>query len=275
MTTSTPLTGQGAGRRRWLAATGAGLAGAALPAAHAQTSSPAAPALTAPTTEGPYYLADPPERADITEGLPGIPLELQLSVADTAGRPLAGLPVDVWHCDAQGLYSGFAGQGADRHADATGRQFLRGRQRSDADGRVRFRTVYPGWYQGRTTHIHLKVWSGARQLLTTQFFLPDALSEFLYTQLPAYRRTQLRDVLNSNDGIALEAGDTVIGAVREAQGRYLASLALVVDPARDALPDRPPAPPAGGSGGRPPPPGRRAALEGEARIAALVPGARR
>jgi hypothetical protein len=120
---------------------------------------------------------------------------------------------------------------------------------------------------------------GRRTLLTTQCFLPDALSEYLYTQLPAYRRKRLRETLNSTDGIALQAGDTVFGAVREAKGRYIATLMLVVDPAATAPRESfPPGPPPGASTGAPPgpPPGQRAhaAIDGDARVAAIVPGIR-
>ncbi len=75
-------------------------------------------------------------------------------------------------------------------------------------------------------------------MLTSQFFLPDALSEFLYTQMPLYQRARLRDTLNSVDGIALKAGATVLGAVREERQRYVATLALVVDPAANPVTDQ-------------------------------------
>ncbi|MDT4861411.1 hypothetical protein FQZ97_960170 [compost metagenome] len=108
-------------------------------------------------------------------------------------------------------------------------------------------------------------------MLTTQFFLPDALSEFLYTQVSSYQRARLRDTLNSADGIALRAGDTVLGAVREEGRRYVALLTLVVDPAAGPVTERPPQPgigpmPAGGVR-----PMRPRTPEGLARIRALVP----
>ncbi len=235
------------------------------------------PTLTAQTTEGPYYFDPGLVRADITEGLPGIPLDLALAVRDEQGQPLAGARVDVWHCDASGLYSGYDGQGEDGRVSTRGRTFLRGSQFSDGDGRVNFRSVYPGWYEGRTTHIHFKVLYRGAAVLTSQFFLPDALSEYIYTHLPAYRRAHLRAVLNSNDGIALQAGGSVLGAVREADGRYVASLDVAVDRLARPQVDRPPQPGAGMPPDRPPPDGvppRREASDGAARVAALVPGAR-
>lgn len=282
------------GRRGLLATLGAAALGTAGTAGARQAE--AAPAarhlpLTAQTTEGPYYLGLDKVRADITEGLEGVPLDVRFTVCDTAGQPLPKLRVDLWHCDAQGRYSGFAGQGDERAGGLEGKTFLRGSQFTDRDGAVAFATVYPGWYAGRTTHIHMKVLHGARAVLTSQFFLPDALSEFLYTQVPLYQRARVRDTLNSLDGIALKAGDTVLGAVREERQRYVATLALVVDPAADPVVDRP-----GRMGGMPPgampPPGmqgmpmgglgapggmngpgplRARALDGAARVKALVP----
>ena len=285
-------------RRRLLAASSGGLGALAL----AACSKPAAavadqvtptqaagtkPTLTSQTTEGPYYFDAKKVRADITEGHDGIPLEIVFDVVDETGAVLPDVRVDVWHCNAQGLYSGYARQGDDGQADLSGQTFLRGTQTTDAAGRVVFNSIYPGWYRGRTTHIHFKVIRGDVHVLTCQFFLPDALSEFLYTQAPDYQRSVVRDQLNSTDGIALQAGPTAIGSVHEATDRYVARLAVAVD--RNATPatDRPGQPGAGGppgarEGERPPmpPPGRGGrggppmaeALEGDARLAALIPG---
>ena len=195
----------------------------------------------------------------------------------------------MWHCDVQGRYSGYRGQGDDRLRSTEGESFLRGSQPTDRRGLASFRAVYPGWYAGRTTHIHLKVVEGTCAVLTSQCFLPDALSEYLYTQLPSYRRERLRDTLNRGDGIALQAGGSVVGAVREEPDRYVAMLTLVVDPSGASSMGRPPGPPddrggapGGPRGERPPRPGRpddpspRSAREplpsGEARAAALVRG---
>jgi len=240
--------------------------------------------LTAQTTEGPYYLELSPMRADITEGLTGVPLDIRIMVLDESGRPFDGARVDVWHCDAAGNYSGFVDPRARASGAPPGKTFLRGSLMTGQGGAAIFHSLYPGWYHGRTTHIHFKVRNGAKTNLTSQFFLPDALSEFLYAHLPAYRRKDLRDTLNSTDGIALEAGSTVRGMVREDGDRYLAALTVRVD--REANPpiDRPPAlgegPPPGEDprrrgpppGGRPPPGfGGGPALTGEARIEGLVP----
>jgi protocatechuate 3,4-dioxygenase beta subunit len=263
----------GLGRRGLLAAVGAAGLAAAAPSADA---APRTLPLTAQATEGPYYIDVAKVRSDVTEGLDGVPLEVRFTVLDTAGKPLRGLRVDLWHCDAQGRYSGFGEQGEDRALSFEGKTFLRGSQYADRSGSVAFATLYPGWYSGRTTHIHFKVLNGARTVLTSQFFLPDALSEYLYAKVVGYKRARIRDTLNSTDGIALKAGSTVIGAVREERQHYVATLALVVDPASTAAAERPPGPP-GASGGLPPGgmnggrPQRPSAPEGEARTRAIVP----
>ncbi|MFC6280180.1 MULTISPECIES: intradiol ring-cleavage dioxygenase [Polaromonas] len=263
-------------RRHWLAfgVASAGVTGFVTTGTNAATGKAGAAALplTAQATEGPYYFDAGKVRADITEGLPGVPLDIRFAVMDSSGAPVPNARVDVWHCNAAGIYSGYAGQGDSRNISAVGVTFLRGTLTTGADGLVVFRSVYPGWYEGRTTHIHFKVFSGTRTLLTSQFFLPDALSEFLYTNLPGYKRQQVRDILNRNDGIALMTGSTVLGTVREEADRYVASLDLVVDPLASHTARRPPA-----SSERlgPPPgsPGRDRPMTAAERLSALVPAA--
>jgi Dioxygenase len=106
-------------------------------------------------TEGPYYVEDAALRRNVTEGRPGVALALRLTVVNVAScRPIKGAAVEIWHCDASGVYSGVQGD--------TG-MFLRGVQRADAKGVAVFKTIYPGWYQGRTVHIHTKVHLGERR----------------------------------------------------------------------------------------------------------------
>jgi protocatechuate 3,4-dioxygenase beta subunit len=103
-------------------------------------------------TEGPYYLPGDKLRRNVTEGKPGVPLTLKLTVLDASTcKPIKGAAVDIWHCDAGGIYSGTSQQGAEKLT------FLRGIQKTDAKGLATFKTIYPGWYQGRTVHIHVRV----------------------------------------------------------------------------------------------------------------------
>ena len=122
-------------------------------------------------------------------------------------EPLENAVVDVWHCDATGLYSGFesasrGGAGGGRSDEET---YLRGAQATNADGIVEFLTIYPGWYEGRTTHIHLKVHLDRRTVLTSQLFTTREVDERVFAREPYASRTG-RDVFNEDDGIYSEAG---------------------------------------------------------------------
>lgn len=219
-------------------------------------------ALMPEVTEGPYYIDPELLRADIREDRMGIPMTMRFQIVDASCAPVAGARVDIWHCDAQGNYSGFAGQGSDTTEDTGGQTFLRGTQTTDDRGLVAFRTIYPGWYRGRTTHIHFKVFLDDATLLTGQAFFPDALSQYLFDNAPDYAgRSAPRDTLNATDGIAAQAGEGAYVHIAEQAGGYDA--ALVVGVSRDARSGegRGPAgdpPPDLGAGrpGTPPPRGR-------------------
>ena len=165
--------------------------------------------LTPEQTEGPYYIANEKVRRDITEHRPGAPLALRLKVVDASTcRPLEGALVEVWHCDAGGLYSGFSGAssggpGGSQPTDK--RTFLRGGQRSDATGTATFKTIYPGWYRGRTVHIHVKVHVGGNVVHTGQLYFADRLTDTVYAKAP-YSKRPGRDTRNTNDGIYAAGG---------------------------------------------------------------------
>ena len=131
--------------------------------------------LTPEQTEGPYYVPGAPLRRDVTEGKPGVPLTLRLSVVNVSTcRAIKRASVEIWHCDATGVYSGTAQQGTESE------RFLRGMQRTDAKGIAVFRTIYPGWYQGRTVHIHTKVHVGGNVVHTGQLYFADAVTDTVY-----------------------------------------------------------------------------------------------
>lgn len=187
--------------------------------------------ITPKVTEGPFYFDPKLERADVTEGKKGIALTVRLQVVDAACRPLAGARVDIWHCDAQGAYSGYPGQGDGRDVDTSGQAFLRGWQRTDASGIVSFATIYPGWYRGRTTHIHFKVFPDDSSVMTGQLFFPDSLSEQIFTTVAPYNdRRGKRDTSNASDGIARQAGPRSLAALREVADAYQALMIIVVKP---------------------------------------------
>jgi protocatechuate 3,4-dioxygenase beta subunit len=172
------------------------------------------------TTEGPYYVADRMIRSDIREDRDGQPLLMRMQVVDPRCAPIEGARVDIWHCDAQGTYSAFG--------DGRGETFLRGTQMADARGVVEFTTIYPGWYPGRTVHIHFKVYLDAQTLLTGQIFFDDGNSEAIYASDPAYARSDRRRVVNRNDGIARRAGEASVATLSRGQNAYLAQLIVGV-----------------------------------------------
>ncbi|SFM72163.1 Dioxygenase [Methylobacterium pseudosasicola] len=101
--------------------------------------------LTPQSIEGPFYVDPKLVRIDITEGRDGIPLRLRLRVIHAGPcTPVADARIDIWHCDARGLYSGYPGQGDDRSIDTSGQTFLRGTQTTDSEGCATFDTIYPG-----------------------------------------------------------------------------------------------------------------------------------
>ena len=189
--------------------------------------------LTPQAVEGLYYLDPKLVRTDITEGKEGVPLVLLLQVIDTSGcTPLSGARVDVWHSNAVGAYSGYEGQGDDQAVSTRGQTFLRGTQMTDTLGQVTFTTIYPGWYRGRTPHIHLKVFLDEQNVLTGQLYFPDALSEYIYENVSPYNtRTVERDTVNTTDSVLHGSGDgheSFVNIKEEAD--YLASVVIGVEP---------------------------------------------
>lgn len=184
--------------------------------------------LTPEVTEGPYYLDRKLVRRDIREDRRGVPTLLRLQLVGTNCAPIEDARVDVWHCDAQGIYSSFGGDSG--QVNEEGETFLRGTQMTDARGLVEFQTLYPGWYRGRTTHIHFKVFLDQQNILTGQIFFPDALSEYLYLNVPAYKRSTPRDTHNDSDDIAQAATRASFASVKENEDTYLAQLIVGVNP---------------------------------------------
>ena len=185
----------GAGGAVVAVAGGSGLVG--FGSAGAAPRGPVAP-LTPEAMEGPYSLRGGPRRSDMREGRGGERLRLVLTVVDaTTCDPIEGAKVDVWHADRQGNYSGF---GATTGNDT----FLRGRQISDGAGRVVFITTYPGWYPGRTAHIHVKVHAGGDVVHTGQLYFPQRFNDRVYTQ--ARYQHAGAPVTNHQDGIFNSSG---------------------------------------------------------------------
>ena len=150
--------------------------------------------LTPEQFEGPFFIKAP-VRSDITEDRVGLPLDLRFQiVAAEDCRPIEGAVAEVWHCDASGRYSGYREDltrhpmdtllyldGPDSHVDPENdRTYLRGAQSSDPNGMITFKTIFPGWYEPRVTHIHVKLFIDDRAYLTTQLYFPDELVARIY-----------------------------------------------------------------------------------------------
>ncbi|MFA1549585.1 intradiol ring-cleavage dioxygenase [Actinomadura chokoriensis] len=230
--------------------------------------------LSPETTEGPYYLDYEMVRRDVTEDRPGIPLILRVAVVDTSAgcRPVKRAAVDIWHCDAGGVYSGYEGNtlpggppsgmptdmptgmptgmppggGGGGHAEPVNDlTFLRGVQLTNGHGTAELRTIYPGWYQGRALHIHVKVhvggkvdakkksYSGGHVSHTGQFFFEEELAEKV-AALEPYKHNTVPRVKLEEDGIYRQAGSGLLTIRPIHRGRIerglLATITVGVDP---------------------------------------------
>jgi protocatechuate 3,4-dioxygenase beta subunit len=232
--------------------------------------------LTPEQEEGPYYVDFGKARRDVTEGKPGVPLQLRVALVDTKRcEPLEAAAVDIWHCDATGVYSGFTANGGGDDAGrgfgppqggqsgrgrggpggrAGGRgqgaidetRFLRGIQITNRQGIAEFATLYPGWYAGRTIHIHLKVhlggsagaekYAGGHVSHTGQLFLPEDITEQIAKMDPYVKHSNVHRTLHSEDNIFHQQGgaQSMLSLERLQKGSnaggFAADVVLAVDP---------------------------------------------
>lgn len=153
--------------------------------------------LTPEVTEGPYWVDGTLTRRNITEGKAGVPLVIRFTVLNAKTcRPIRNADVEIWHCDALGSYSAVNGAAT---------RFLRGHQRSTAAGKAEFLTIFPGWYRGRTPHIHMKVNVGGSTVHTGQVFFNERITAAVYKQKPYASRGRY-DTPHASDGIYRQAG---------------------------------------------------------------------
>ena len=211
---------------------------------------------TEEVTQGPYWFDVDSIRSDIREDRPGTSLAVALRVLDENCNPVPDSVVEIWHCDAGGLYSGFevsstggggssgggpggGGPGSSSSSDESDGSYsegvseaspsddgtyLRGAQVADANGIVQFTTIWPGWYRGRTVHIHIKVHIDKADVLTAQLGFDDELSDLVFEASP-YNEHQGRDTHNSNDNIITDASLATVEATGDG---YLAYLNLML-----------------------------------------------
>jgi protocatechuate 3,4-dioxygenase beta subunit len=235
--------------------------------------------LASEAMEGPFYVEQPLIRSNITENQPGILLNLNISVLDvnTCG-PVSGVFVDIWHCDGIGVYSGWAskellsplshGQLKSRGIPVDETRWLRGVQPTDANGIANFLTIFPGWYQGRATHIHLRVHTGNISLdhgvflgssntsHTGQLFFADVLvKKIAATREPYHTHSKtLSPKPNEDDGIYRDSnGGEQLVSITENGDSFEGAVTVGID----STADRPPSGPPHGPPGRRPPPGHR------------------
>jgi protocatechuate 3,4-dioxygenase beta subunit len=191
-------------------------------------------------TEGPYHRAVHPEREDITEGHPGVALQLALRLLDADGTPLAGAVVDVWQADAGGRYSGFPPMpvkdddapllAEDVPDDVVAPQetFLRGSQRTDTEGVCAFTTIWPGWYSGRTVHVHASVRLPDGRSANTQLYFPDEFNDIVLAR-PEYGDDRgARDTTNATDSIYADGGEASTLRLERDGAGWAAWLCLLV-----------------------------------------------
>lgn len=159
--------------------------------------------LSCAQTLGPCWFDTRAVRHDITEGKPGLPTLLGFLIvnADTC-QPVTNATIDIWHTDANGVYSAPISTFCNG-TDATVRQqtFCRGIQPTDASGWAHFRTIFPGWYSGRTTHIHATIRIGTTAMVTTQFYFQDSMNSLIYRNHAAYSHRPNPNTTNSTDGV--------------------------------------------------------------------------
>jgi protocatechuate 3,4-dioxygenase beta subunit len=185
-------------------------------------------------TEGPYFLDERLHRMDIRSDpsngkiTPGTELALTFHISRVhAGEchPLPNAQVDVWHCDALGVYSDVRDPGF----STVGQKFLRGYQLTNAHGAARFLTIYPGWYPIRTVHIHFKIrtapMAGKRYEFTSQLYFPDELTDRVHTALP-YSPQGRRRVRNQQDFIFRDGGEQLMLKPSTANGGYTATFPI-------------------------------------------------
>ena len=190
--------------------------------------------LTPDQAEGPYFVRAP-LRSDVREDRTGIEFDLTLKVVQVGTcDPLAQAVVELWHCDNAGRYSSYpenlsrspletlrliGSRDLNAHVEPTNNKtYLRGAQVSDENGIVRFKTIFPGWYDPRIPHIHVKVFLRDESQLTTQFYFDEALTQEIYASHPDYAPYGSCPYSLSSDMV-----------IR----RYLDASGLVLNPQRD------------------------------------------
>ena len=183
--------------------------------------------------EGPIFVDGQMNRADVRSDpatgaiSAGALLNLTFNVSrlqDNSCDPLANAQIDIWHCDAAGIYSDTDQLGF----DTVGQKFLRGHQFTDENGQVTFQTIYPGWYVGRAVHIHFKIRTEDGYDFTSQLFFDDDFTDQVFSREP-YAQRGAPALRNRDDGIFNENGDQLLLQVQEDGDGYTTSFDITLD----------------------------------------------
>lgn len=165
-------------------------------------------------------------RNDVTEGRPGTPLTLNLTVVNVKSgcAPVADAAVEIWQCDASGNYSEYAQPGF----NGSGQTFLRGLQTTSSAGTASFSTIYPGWYNGRATHIHVNVYVNRQRVKVTQIAFPENVSAQVYGQ-GVYASKGQNTTTNARDNVFSDGANDELATIAGTIGTGLsASLTIGV-----------------------------------------------
>lgn len=200
-------------------------------------SNPTVCAVTCGATIGPCHTTSP-ERADISDGWDGLPVRLALRVLDESCTPVEDAIVEVWHTNYLGIYSGEIASMCNTEASDRAAEYFRGYLRTDADGRVDFDTVFPGWYSGRAVHIHFRVLMGsydaadnATASVISQLFFSDTLVGQIFASEPLYSDAGAPDTLLGDDNVIGGESDPspyVCDVARASDGAMLASKTIIL-----------------------------------------------
>ncbi len=193
-------------------------------------------ALSCAMTQGPCYSSQSETIQDISYGMNGLPMRMYLQIVDESCTPVSGALVDVWHVSPAGKYSGNDSANMDvayctgNDSDYTSHVYFRGKQTTDASGVVFFDTCFPGWYAGRTVHIHFTISVGGQSYVTTQVFFDDTLTDDIVASQPIYDARGAPDTTNQNDGVisAAAVGDYVLSTQKMTDGAMLSWKTLVL-----------------------------------------------
>ncbi len=181
--------------------------------------------VTPPVPEGPFYKNEHLNRIDIAGGKNGMPIEYVFRVEDKSCKPIHGAIVDIWQCDAEGHYSDF------KEENTVNQTWLRGYQATNRDGECKFRSIFPGWYEGRVTHIHAKVRIENKDVLTTNFFFPKEVETEVYRSSLYPRGENPLSVMNDFE-LKVDKNtnrhDTLVMHVTKHQDRLIASYTIAI-----------------------------------------------